>query len=1376
MLVLPAIYRSNISSRTPAITISFLRYVYISFLLIILSFNTANPADKPSCSITGIVIDESTAKPVVAARVYLEKSSYEAFTDLSGAYRLEGIKPGRYTIHAELSGYSPFQLAKHTCSTGKTDTINIRMTRHGPDAAHKGRESNTGIIIGKVFDAVTQTPIAGAEVKIQGSSAAEKSAEDGLFTFIRIPAGTYTLYAEHPDYLSDSTKAVAMSDKSFKRVYFVLKRRLPAEDSTGTISGIVFDRAAGRPIAGASISLFDTDVAASADEAGQFELPRISAGMYTLMASKWGYEPQTAVVEVRARETTRRDFNLAARAAGIDGRNLTPGTIEGSITDESKNAIEGATVKIVESGIIMTTDMTGVFRFDSLPSGLYTLAAAFDGFAPSVSSEIYLGPAEAARIDFTLKKLSVATADTSATPAAASSIAGMVVDAQKQATLAGAVVEIVNTPMTAVTNPSGRYEFGGIKPGIYTLRFTHDGFKQKTAENIEVKAGMATTVDAALTPSDITEMDRATVRAAAVHTTGASLLKERKEQISFTDAIGAQEISRTGAGNAADAMKSVTGATVVGGKYVLIRGLPERYSITMLNGSPIPSPDPDRQAVNMDLFPSAVIENITVYKTFTPDLPANWAGGIVDIRTKPFPEEFTVGVSAGGGADWQTHFGAGGLRRNRDYMTYPGGSLDWLGMDDGRRAMPAIFYEATKVEIDENYFPWYEKNLRDSLRFARPNSKARDTIMFIDRMAEELDTTMTFTTRTALPNQSYAVSVGNTVSPADRPLGFFAALGYSNASSLSDGNIKRDYQFSIWQDTAVNEPTIENDFTRSQAKNTVLWGALATTSFRLMPEHLLRFDYMHTQNAIDNVEFITGYYSYYDDKGTYTTRILHYTQRSLDHFQVSGTHRLQLGGVPLHASWRGSYTAGVQMEPDRREFPYFIKETFPGEYEYPFVANLGEPSHQWRRLDERGRAAAVNLSVPFYQWSGDSATCMAGGSWYTNERHRTQREFRYRLSDYRATGIRRTMNPETFMSRQYMGILADSTKGIFILDESNDDAQTEGYLDIAAAYAMVQLPILGPLSLTSGLRYEFCDMFVATTVAERRLGTIGTLHDHDFLPSVSVAAAIRDNMSVRGAYARTLIRPSFREKSAYQEQEFSGGPSFLGNAALRRYFTDNADLRWEWFIKPGELLSAGCFYKRIHTPIELTFLENDVRKPVNTKSDADILGAEFEFRKQLDMVRVLKFFQAGGNLTLAWSRVKLDSALGADAEMAKNNFYFPDEPNHRPFQGQSPYVINVFLTFDQQDWGTNINVTYNVFGERLGELTGQELPWLWQKPEHSLTVTASKKFGRQIKVSAKGVNLLGADERFVMHYNGKEYTVKEVKKSMGLSAAISYDF
>ncbi|MBD3392305.1 MAG: outer membrane beta-barrel protein, partial [Chitinivibrionales bacterium] len=1215
----------------------------------------------------------------------------------------------------------------------------------------------------------TGEPVEGVLVSVVGTKVSTHTVVDGMFSFADLKEGAFRFAFSHADYLPDTSEEVSLVRGVAHRMDIELQPAKSIEEETGIVWGSITDSATQDPLAHATVSLLNTNHSALSDSAGSFALAHVPPGTYSLLATKWGYETKvTSGLVIRAKEETQVDIAIVPREVGMLSAGGTVGAVEGVVVDDEGEPFEGAMVLVKETGDWTSADHVGRFRMDSIAGGVYTVIAAAEGFDTVVNQDVDVWNGEVTSLTLQLKKESAADGELSVHPDKAA-ITGIVVDSEKQSPLAGVAVGVIDSDVKAVTDPSGRYVLEDLAPGRYTLRFLLSGYDDRILEGIEAPQGKATHADAVLRPSGVTEMDRATVRAASVQSTTAALLKERSQAISFTDAIGSQEISRTGASNAADAMKSVTGASVVGGKYVLIRGLPERYTITMLNGSPIPSPDPDRKAVNMDLFPAGMIENIKVNKTFTPDLPGNFAGGVVDIRTRPFPEKFTLNASASGGIDWQTHT-ANGLHRNRGFLSAEDGSLDWLGFDDGSRELPEIYEDYTKVQIDE-YAVWYQTPIQFyQNRLQDPQDGLADTINALDKMAKALDTNMTFHRQAAPVNQSYAFSMGNTFRPGDRPLGILAGVSYSNGYGLSEDNAYRDYQFVKDAPT----PQIDNDFKRTKSENTVLWGGVATAAFKITDEQVVKLDYIRTQNAIDGVEYVTGAYTYYysrDDDAPYETRVIYYIQRAVNHLQPSGKHEIWIGDQPFHLAWRGAYTTNTQSEPDRREVPFFTKPSFPpGTFEYPIPGDFDKPTHQWRELEDRAGSAELSLAIPFYQWSGDSATATVGGSWYGKRRERSQREIHMDWEDFRTSNENRYTYPIDLITRENAGLLEDSTWGMIIVDESDDRAQTQGFLDIISAFGMVQIPLFGPFSTTVGLRYERADMFVATTVAEEKESTIGTLDDHDFLPSASVNYALKENMNLRAAYGRTLVRPSMREKSPYQEKAFAGGPSYLGNEELKRSKIDNADLRWEWFMKPGELLAASGFFKAIHDPIELRFWGNDVRTPVNTPSDALIAGAEFEARKQMDFVPALRYFQVAGNLTLAWSRVKLDST------MQKYDIFEDAGEDTRPFQNQSPYVVNIFLTFDHPDAGTNFNVTYNVFGTRLAELTDQDKKDFWQKPEHSLSVTAGQKLGSRLKLSVKAKNLIGADERYFFKYKAKEYTVRETKKGPSFSLGLSYGF
>ncbi|MFP4522614.1 MAG: carboxypeptidase-like regulatory domain-containing protein, partial [Fibrobacterota bacterium] len=578
-------------------------------------------------------------------------------------------------------------------------------------------------------------------------------------------------------------------------------------------------------------------------------------------------------------------------------------------------------------------------------------------------------------------------------------VSGAVTDAGTGKPVAGADIFVEGDDIKAVSDLDGRYFLKGIKPGPAVLKVSTIGYKEKTVA-INVSSLDTVLTDISILPEGMKEMTKMVVTARASQSSGGALLRERRRAISFTDAIGSAEMSKTGAGNAADAMKSVTGATVVGGKYVLIRGLPERYSITRMNGSALPSPDPNRKAVNMDLFPSGIIENITTSKTFTPDLPGSFAGGVVDIKTKPFPEEFFMTFGTSGGYQYGTTF-------SDSFMTYKGGSLDWLGIDDGTREKPEIIDEYTKTDIDE-LSTVYGNNLKGTVymqRYQDPDDKLWDTLMLVDKMVNSFSGEMLPENKTVPLDQSYSFSIGNTLPLFGSKAGFLIGANYGNSHSLLLNQKDKDYYFERWNssDESVNIPGIENDFSIGSSENNITFGLMANGAYEINRNNLLSLNYIYTRNAVDEVRHIKGYYGYYKDSDEFNTYQLHFTERAVNYVQPSGRHEVWFNKYyPVTFSWNGSYTSSMQNEPDFRNFSYFVNYLDDNGYykNYSLEANVGEPSHQWRRLDEDAYTINLRTDIPFYQWSDDSSTVSLGYSGLFKNRKRRQNYYEYQFSTY----------------------------------------------------------------------------------------------------------------------------------------------------------------------------------------------------------------------------------------------------------------------------------------------------------------------------------------------------------------------------------------
>jgi len=1323
-----------------------------------------------SALLRGTVRDASSGKPLGAAIISLTRDGTSTATKRTGEFEFNaapGWWPTRLQVQA--TGYLTYTGDKIRLGEGDTLTFNIELQKEvNPLVVSCDTCPPPGVVVGRVVDRTTDRPLAGATVSIHSTNKKQRTSEDGAFSFPDIAGGEHVLHVEHSEYHS-LRETVMVSDGTVTNPTISMEPLLTIEDTTGTVLGRITDADSGTGIENAEVSLLNTTYATMADSTGDYLLPLIPPGTYSLLATKWGYDAQVADnITVRAKEETRKSLALEPRATGTAALRGTVGALSGTVLDEQGDPVESVGLLLSETGDFTRSSVMGQFRFDSIPGGVYSVLAVDEEYDTLRSREVDVWNGEETRIEIRLRKPKEAgVGDGIVLSEGRGAIVGLVVDAQKGTEIAGVQVRLGNGDEKAVGGLDGRYVLADLKPGVYTVVADHTGYSRRSISDVRVSAGERTELDILLSASDVTEMQRMSIRAPAPTGSGAVLLKERQNQLSFTDAIGAQEMSRTGASNAAEAMKTVTGATVVDDKYVVVRGLPVRYTTTMLNGASLPSPDPDNKAVNMDLFPAGVIENIIVHKTFVPRLPGDWAGGVVDIRMKDLPDQPTLVLGSSQGYDPQVTF-------RDDFLSYRGGSLDWLAVDDGTREIPDEIGKYTKSELDSRFRSFFVGI--DKRRLDDSEDNYSDTLRMLDKMINSLNHQMTPSKATALQNQSYSLSGGRRFSLGERALGIQGAFTYSNKYSHVDEGVKREFSgsFTKWSD---NEwPTPDKDLEVTKSKHTVQLGLHTSAAARLSNEHEISVDYLWVQNAIDEASRREGYYAYFlnDTNGVFRTYQMHYTERSLHYVRPAGEHVIRFGFLPLTVTWIGSFARGTQKEPDLRDLAYQFSSSGGRNY-YEIHSNFDEPSHKYRNLRDISISGGGDISIPFYQWFGDSSTIVAGGGYWAKLRERRQRKIEYQASNF----LKNTdpfVPPEELIVEENMGLMEDSVDGmnwgVFFVDNSPEDGDVDGRYRIAHAFGMFELPIIHTLVLTGGLRVERVDMYVASIHPKYIGQTEAELDNVDFLPSAALSFGIAENMTFRSAYGKTVIRPTLREKSPFITAGYIGGPSYFGNPDLISSRVHNFDLRWEWYPRAGELLSIGSFYKIILDPIEKMYpTQNNVIKSVNTGRPAQIWGIEFEARKRFaEDLPVLKDFSVSGNLTLVKSRVELTE------ESRKSESYFPDEPAHRPFQGQSPYVINLLLSYDNEKYGVNANTAFNIFGERLAELTRNIVPWLWETPEPLLNVTASKTLGSRWKLKFSAKDLLPIESKLVHHYRGEEIVVEEVEDSPTFSLGLEYSF
>ncbi len=929
------------------------------------------------------------------------------------------------------------------------------------------------------------------------------------------------------------------------------------------------------------------------------------------------------------------------------------------------------------------------------------------------------------------------------------SITGALFDAETGEALIGASVRVENTLIGAATDLDGRFTISKVASGKHTVVFSYVGYNAVTVTDIAVVADEVTRLEMTLTPESVT-MEGIVVEATAVTNTEASLLRSRQKAAAVSDAISAEAMSQSGSGDAASAMSKVTGASVVGGKYVYVRGLGGRYSNAQLNGTSLPSADPDQNSAQLDLFPTNLLDNIVATKTFTPDQPGSFSGGSINITTKTFPDALTFKLSTS--LSYNDN-----ISLSDNFLTGPSGSTDWLGFDDGLRAIPQILNEP-------------DVNIPRASQ-ARNNPELAQKL---NDFSQAFSNSMVPHRGRAGMNQGYSLSFGNQFPLFGRPLGVVVSGtydlvhgGYQNGSTS---------QFAA-TDPGADSLFINYDFDDNMGSRSAVWGLLGNLTYKIHPHHELGFNVLRTQDGGQVSRHQVGIYP----KNTrppvqFETYSLHYTERAVSSYQSRGEHYLhELGD--LRADWNVALTSTRQDEPDLRFFfDQFVeidldKDGTPDSTLYDInlgSSNATPPSRVFRNLLEDNVEANLNLEFPISLGLVSPVRFKTGASYLSKERSFRERKFNYRdntldFSDFGG-------DIEAFFSSEAVGILAENNGryafGNTIEEGSRPANSYDGTHIVVGLYGMVDVSPFRWLRFIGGLRYETTDI---ETVSQDSTKAPGEISESDVLPSLNLILSLRDNMNLRASATRTLARPTFREIVPFTSFSFAGGPELSGNPNLERTLVSNLDVRWEWFTRPGEIYAVSGFYKAFENPIERVFLSNNNQISFVNVPNATVYGMEFEVRKSMGwLAEPLRYLTVSANLALIQSNVDVPQR---ELELAEGF----DIGDRRPFQGQSPYVLNLGLTYENYDSATIIAISFNRYGERLSSVTLGGAPNIFDQPRNDLFMSIGQRVFDILSVRLSVDNVLRADFIESQQYKGAEFVSRRYDVGRTVKLSLSYD-
>jgi outer membrane receptor protein involved in Fe transport len=850
-------------------------------------------------------------------------------------------------------------------------------------------------------------------------------------------------------------------------------------------------------------------------------------------------------------------------------------------------------------------------------------------------------------------------------------IKGKVVDSTTGKPLFGVTFIIRSEKVMVMSDENGNYLADNVSPGEYEAEFILSGY-EKMIKKVKIVQGKTLTVDTAL----YFKTARKVVVRTKADNTSASLLTERKKSINAQDAISSEEIAKAGDSDAASAAKRITGITLMD-KFIYIRGLSERYSTVLFNGSYVPSPDPDKKMVPLDIFPSGLLDNMVIMKTWSPDLPGEFGAGTVMINPKDFPTEKEFKISIDLGYHSLTTF--------RDFQTYEGGSMDWLGFDDGTRALPPEATGDRKIILAD---------------ILNPDGYTVDEVVDLSKRFPKFSDGIT---GTGLPAGSINIYFGNTYDVGTAKLGVIASALYKEESK----NQEKIYK-------TYNVQAVEQiNYTENESVFSTVLGGLLWNSLQFNDDHQILLTNFYTHQSEDTVARITGYNE--DLDSDIDALGMQFIETGLFFSQLVGKHRFP-GLNSSEFTWRTSYANASRYEPGTLKSLYAFQPltlTFRDESPMIFYSDNKDETFE----------VAPEFKIPFRQWGNLEASAKLGGNFLYRERNSNSRRFVF----YNAGGVDATLPRDELF--QDSNIASDV---MYIKEITGTGDYYVGSHTLYGGYGLLDFPIYSGLKLAGGVRYEN-SRFGVESYDKFSPGVITSsqIDSDSWLPSAALIFSGIEKLNIRASYSQTKTRPDFKETSPFIFVTIVGGEVLIGNPDLVETTIDSVDLRFEFFPGVGQVLALTGFYKYLEKPVEV--IEMPSSSTIITYVNIDsvtIYGIEGEIKVDFGFIAdALNIFAVSLNAAYIFSEIS-----------ASDDLFLTN--TSRPLQGQSPYIVNAALHFNTPDKKLEFSVLYNIFGERIVRSGSQDLEDTYEQPHHRLDATFTWNMTEKDSIKAGVKNIL----------------------------------
>jgi TonB-dependent receptor len=884
-------------------------------------------------------------------------------------------------------------------------------------------------------------------------------------------------------------------------------------------------------------------------------------------------------------------------------------------------------------------------------------------------------------------------------------IIGKLIDAKTGETLPGATILIEGTTKGASADFDGNYILTGLQPGKYNLIASYITYDNKKFLDVVVKANDVTEFNIGLDQSSSQTLGEVVVQAEMNKENTNTLFVMQKNNASVSDGISSESIKKTPDRSTSDVLKRVSGASIQDNKFAIIRGMSDRYNAAYLNGSPLPSSESDRRAFAFDIFPSGILDNLVILKTATPELPGDFAGGIILINTKNIPEKNSTSISISGGYNSLTTF--------QDFKTYKGGKTDWLGLDDGSRQLP--------------------DGIPSTKDFSSISSDYQKTVL-----AKKINYDWSLQNKNALPNLNLLFTQANVFKLFKKDFGSVFALTYNNSNNTTISD-RREFEE---QGETVQKM---RDFVDTTFSNNILSSLLWNLSYKLNDNNQIGFKNLYSINSDDRVIVRKGIFDASDvsSPGWQKSSVRFFTQNNIYSGQINGDHFIPKGKIKI--KWIGGLSDISRDIPNLRRMVYqknSASESDSIKYAAQVLGDAVGPTSAgsmfFAKTKERIYSIKYDASKTIEIKNTKHEIKIGGFNQYRT------REFAARLLGYtRYNKPRSPTNPKDTLfnsdllslgeteifSNENMGIINAPPKynAGFKLNESTTYIDSYGASSVLnAGYLQLDSRFLEKLRFIYGVRAEYYMQTINTYNPSFEKITKDTAVI-DLLPSINAVWSINERANIRAAYYRTVNRPEFRELAPFNFYDFVTDYQTSGNDTLQRATINNYDLRFEYYPKrPGQILSASLFYKDLTNAIEQIAGNGQVRSiNYSNVAKATNMGIEVEYRVLLatifknDSSRFLNGTTVFTNFSYVKSEVDVSKLNGVEA---------------RPLQGQSPIIINAGAQYLDSKYNFGVSISYNYVGKRIIIVGNDDEPNIWENPRHVLDFQLSKTFKEKLEL------------------------------------------